>query len=280
MDQASTTRRSAGIPQLIVGVLSANAQTPNLEEVMMKLMNIARQPVVSSEDETNVPQVHATNCIREIFKSTLLGRAADRYLSDNLVIATDNLNSDKQVWPHQEHALADKYSWAIRNCGLLLLRSLIDCLFGTSESKEVMQEGWDGRSIKINYNNYPSLPALLLKLIDNRGSARVGLERKAEMSIFPALDIVRRAGPPPSLRDNIFEAVKEHLGSGVWHIREVAARTMETLLLEGGWQQKVVQLIHWASTTNSPNRAHGVLLTVEAIMGRSNMDEIKTILGE
>ena len=94
-EQASTTRRSAGIPALITGILSANAPQPSFEEVMTQLKTLAQQPVkVTGIDETNLPQVHAMNCIKEIFKSSTLGKRSDNHISDCVQIAADSLNSE------------------------------------------------------------------------------------------------------------------------------------------------------------------------------------------
>jgi hypothetical protein len=62
---------------------------------MMELQDIARTPIVSSgKDEEQLPQVHAMNSIKDIFKSATLGRQADMYVTDCFIIATDSLKSD------------------------------------------------------------------------------------------------------------------------------------------------------------------------------------------
>jgi hypothetical protein len=160
-------------------------------------------------------------------------------------------------------------SWAIRNCGLLLLRSLIDCLFGTSESKFVNEAGWDGRSIKLSYDRYPALPELLIRLLSLNpdiqtapGSAEIG----AVESVFPALDIIRRAGPPENYRNEIFSSISNHLSSKIWHVRDIAARTICTLLLHDGWLPEVIDLLRTES--GSGNRLHGILLSVRYLLER------------
>lgn len=166
-------------------------------------------------------------------------------------------------------ALLILFRWAIRNCGLLLLRSLIDCLFGTSESKQITEAGWDGRSIKLSYDKYPALPELLLKLLNtetsNPGEINAPLIGAVE-SVFPALDIIRRAGPPDSNRGEIFNQVCKHLGSKVWHVREIAARTVCTLLMQDGWPSEIRKLID--SCHESTNRAHGTLIAIRFFLER------------
>ncbi|QSZ28922.1 hypothetical protein DSL72_003429 [Monilinia vaccinii-corymbosi] len=254
-EQASTTRRSAGIPALITGLLSANGKSPAFEDVMKELKSLARRPVALSEtDETNLPQVHAMNCVKEIFKSSTLGKRSDKHVPDCLQLAADSLTSD---------------IWAIRNCGLLLLRSLIDCLFGTNENKASIEAGWDGRSTKLSYEKYPELPEILLKLLDKEtlgtddtNTPAIG----AIESVFPALDIIRRAGPPVMLRKEIKKKVSIHLGSKFWHTRELAARTMCTFMLNEGWLIDLENLLKKANASN--NYTHGVLMTINFVLER------------
>jgi hypothetical protein len=62
---------------------------------MMELKSLARQPVaLSKTDETNLPQVHAMNCVKEIFKSSALGKRADKHIPDCLQLAADSLTSE------------------------------------------------------------------------------------------------------------------------------------------------------------------------------------------
>lgn len=100
IEQASTTRRSAGIPALITGILSSNAQDPSFDDVMADLMRLAKQPTTASEeDQTNLYQVHSINCLKEIFKSSILGKRAEGYIAKCLQLAVDSLSSDMYVFP-------------------------------------------------------------------------------------------------------------------------------------------------------------------------------------
>lgn len=79
----------------MTGVLSANAPNPAFQDVMAELKSLARQPVRLSEtDETNLPQVHAMNCLKEVFKSSTLGKRSESHIADCLQLAVDSLNSE------------------------------------------------------------------------------------------------------------------------------------------------------------------------------------------
>ncbi|KAI1378260.1 putative death-receptor fusion protein-domain-containing protein [Hypoxylon crocopeplum] len=251
--QASTTRRSAGIPALIVGILSSNADHPSFEDVIRTLQDIGRRTALVSEtDGSNLSQVHALNCIKDIFKSSYLSKRAEPYLTDCLQLAATSLKSE---------------IWAIRNCGLLLLRSLVDCLFGTSESKMSIEAGWDGRAVKISYHKFQALPPLLVNLLEmGQQSKGVLIGTQTAESVFPALDIIRRAGPPDEFRNNLYDIIAWYLGSHIWHVREIAARTLCSFLLKPGWVESVADLL--ASSGASANKLHGALLTLKFLLER------------
>lgn len=62
---------------------------------MEELKSLARKAVQLSEtDETNLPQVHAMNCLKEIFKSATLGKRSESHIADGLQISADSLNSE------------------------------------------------------------------------------------------------------------------------------------------------------------------------------------------
>ena len=120
----------------------------------------------------------------------------------------------------------------------------------------------------MSYDKYPELPELLLSLLlhnsEESDSQNSGIS--AVESVFPALDMIRRAGPPDTSRDEIYRRVAVHLGSSVWHVREIAARTLCTLLLHDGWLEDISQLVRIGNS--SPNKAHGVLMTVKFFLER------------
>jgi hypothetical protein len=92
--QISTTRRSAGIPALVSGILSAKSPQA-FEQVILELKRLARgSSLFSSRDETSLPQVHAMNCLKEIFKSSTLGKRCESHITDCIQLAADSLKSE------------------------------------------------------------------------------------------------------------------------------------------------------------------------------------------
>jgi hypothetical protein len=63
---------------------------------MAELMAIATGPVESSAvDEINVPQVHALNSLKDIFKSTNLGKRSEGYIAESFGLAVESLRSPR-----------------------------------------------------------------------------------------------------------------------------------------------------------------------------------------
>ncbi|KAL2752691.1 hypothetical protein ACRALDRAFT_1077852 [Sodiomyces alcalophilus JCM 7366] len=259
LTHASTTRRSAGIPAMVTGILSANDKSPSFEKVIADLVQIARKGTrVSETDGSNLPQVHALNCLKDIFKSSQLSQLGktESHIPQCLELAAGCMKSEV---------------WAIRNSGLLLLRSLIDNLLGTHESKSMMDAGWDGKAAKIHYRRYPVLPVVLLNLLrSGRGAMEPSTGTIAAEAVFPALDIIRRAGPPETARDELYHLISEYLGSSVWHVREMAARALCSFLLHDDWVQALRGIVNarGESRASLANRLHGVLLTIKYVFDR------------
>lgn len=94
--QVSTTRRSAGIPALVTGILSAQAKSPSLVEVVDELMSIASVPAENLElDDTQLPQVHALNCLKDMVRNPAIRLQVEKYVAELFWLALNSLQSKK-----------------------------------------------------------------------------------------------------------------------------------------------------------------------------------------
>lgn len=153
-------------------------------------------------------------------------------------------------------------------------------MFGTNESKIITEAGWDGLSIKLSYDKYDALPDLLVRLLDVQTDTSVwsaGNDDRAIQTVFPALDIIRRAGPPSQYRDQIYDLVSRHLGSRVWHVRDIAARTMCTLIRDD-WVDSALDLLN--SGPESTNRTHGILMVLKYVLEKLRASKSAVSSGE
>ena len=90
------TRRSAGIPSMITGILASFPDGDFLIGLMLDLQAIADESVesTSANKELRLPQVHALNCLRDIFTDTRLGPGTELYVADTLDISASCIESN------------------------------------------------------------------------------------------------------------------------------------------------------------------------------------------
>jgi hypothetical protein len=152
----------------------------------------------------------------------------------------------------------------------LLLRSLIDSVLGTHDGKAAIEGGWDGKASRVSYYKYPTLPNTLLAMLESglatmaTTTTTVGAE-----SVFPALDFIRRAGPPDELRDELYLHIVKYLRNPAWHVREIAARTLCSCLLDEQWLQALEKIIHdseKAAAAQRTNTVHGAFRTLKFVV--------------
>ncbi|POS83999.1 hypothetical protein EPUL_003568 [Erysiphe pulchra] len=244
--QVSTTRRSAGIPSIITGIMSAISRS-DFENTIKKLLEIAGSETYSELDQEQLPQVHALNSLKEIVKSVSTNARVGLYISECLGVVGMCLNSSV---------------WAIRNSALILLRSIIDNLIGTSSKSDESDTGWDGSSTKIQYEKYAALPRILMQLLryENQELYRPNKNH----TVLPALSIIRRAGIPLEYRDEFHRIVSNLLGSREWHLREQGARTIMVLQDQKTELEAVKKLLENSGETT--NHQHGSILAAKLIM--------------
>jgi hypothetical protein len=240
---SSITRRSAGIPSMIVGILSARPDGPLFARALADLQKEAVNQAVDPSEGGNLPQVHALNCLKSIFTNATLGNCSEKYIPMGLELSGKCLSSN---------------IWAIRNCGLMLFRSLIDRLLGSTESQNLAESGKASVS-KVSWPDYPALQQIVMQLLEEPEDT-LALNSAIER-VFPALKIIQRIPPPDHLRTNIRNRVLAFAASSHWHVRLMAARTFASLLSSSDDAMDVAcEMLEDCSDTQ--NKLHGRLLCV------------------
>jgi Putative death-receptor fusion protein (DUF2428) len=89
------TRRSAGLPALVTGIISSDPGGPLFKRVMHELHEISRLPAVQDSVgfEIELPQVHAMNCLKDIFTNNKLGPHTEPFIMPALTISAQSLIS-------------------------------------------------------------------------------------------------------------------------------------------------------------------------------------------
>jgi hypothetical protein len=102
IDQQSTklTRRSAGLPAMIIGLLNGCSQFffDQFIESFKKRSRIPRHSWKrlsnSNSLQIEIPQVHALNCLREVFTNARFRNLTEPYVTDMLSLAATSLSCD------------------------------------------------------------------------------------------------------------------------------------------------------------------------------------------
>lgn len=237
-DQSSKlTRRSAGLPAIIAGLLIPST----LEEfnaVLETLSSLAKSKQdfsdIKNGQETRLPQVHALNCLREILTDSRFRSRSIAWLTKLLDLAAASLSSTV---------------WAIRNCGLMLFRACASRIGNNADKSELETNEVDSS------DQWAAILDIALKLLD---SVQVNNTNSSEL-VFAGLDLLSRISISASDRAPTRQRILTHLGSPIWMIREHAARVYASQILDKEALETAVGLIASMEMTDQ-NRCHGSLL--------------------
>ncbi|KAK1905218.1 Thyroid adenoma-associated protein like, partial [Dissostichus eleginoides] len=156
------TRRSAGIPFYIQALLSSEPKTT---------------------DSSTVPQVHALNILRALYRDTRLGENIIPFVSDGMQAAVLGFTSPV---------------WAVRNSSTLLFSTLITRIFGVKKGKDEhsKKNRMTGREF---FTRFPALyPFLLTQLEAAAGTVESDSGQvKLHPSLFLLLLVLSRLYPSP-----------------------------------------------------------------------------------
>ncbi|MEE6474112.1 hypothetical protein FKM82_010275 [Ascaphus truei] len=256
------TRRSAGIPFYIQALLASepkNSKAGLLKMTMNELIALAMPASDSSGNSSTIPQVHALNVLRALFRDTRLGENIIPYIADGTRAAILGFTSPV---------------WAVRNSSTLLFSTLITRIFGVKRGKDERSKKnrMTGREF---FSRFPSLYPFLLKhleIVANTVDSDTG-ESKLHPSLFLLLLILSKLYPSPM--DGTYSALS--MGpfipfimrcghSPVYRSREMAARALVPFLMIDDIPQTTVHLLKnlpdFASPCVRQNHIHGTLLQV------------------
>ncbi|ODH48059.1 hypothetical protein GX48_05824 [Paracoccidioides brasiliensis] len=261
------TRRSAGLPALITGLASSQPDSPLFRQIMRDVQEIASlgTPTSVSGSELKLPQVHALNCLKDIFTNTKLGPSTESYVMPCLMISAECLRSK---------------IWAIRNCGLMLFKALINrmCRFKAGYSAGLGGSSGSELGSRIVFQKYPGLVELLAQLLqdpipneklDNPNGQFWEISITTER-VFPALELIGEKVPSFSGEEEklLRDLVCEQFRSPVWGIREHSARIYASLLRHDEILPTVCELSTVPHSSVSQNHIHGTVLCIRYSLQR------------
>lgn len=197
---------------------------------------------VTDDQQTRLPQVHALNCLREIFTSSRFKGRTISWLTKLLHIAASSLGSN---------------IWAIRNCGLMLFRACASRIgtaaeisdFETSESELL--------------NQSEAMLDIAFKLL----SSGQDVEFDSPELVFAGLDLLSRIVVPGHLRSRTRARVLEQLKSPIWMLREHAARLYASQMPETEALGAAINLISTLALDDQ-NQCQGMLVCSRELLDK------------
>lgn len=246
------TRRSAGIPYLITAILSSNKSL--IKPTFFELLEVADSYVEEKNavlENVNLPQVNAFNCIKAIF--------VDAKLSEESILYVD------QAFALTLHSFASPY-WAIRNCAVMLFTALQNRLFSSKKVKANYMPTYPAR---LFFEKFTTIRTLFLETL--KDSLSKGLMNQAEIEkVFPVLTIMGRLEPTPGYNglDAFVPILIEILGNKIWKVREMASRSLPSLISNGEKFDKIINLLidTIQNDEENYNKMQGSLLAVREII--------------
>lgn len=234
--------------------LLSPADSNFFSSVIYDLVNIARRPSLADEvddqGEARLPQVHALNCLREIMTSTRFSIVVSRFLSTMLELAATCLSSKV---------------WAIRNCGLMLLRAGIHRLRLASPQENSLSTKHLGEQ---PVEDTPRTIAVrLLELAaEEPSNGPFSTQNNATEHVFAALDLLGHAVGGDAATEEIVNIISRELSNPTWAVRDHAAFLIASRLADVGPFLAIDKLIKATQPTGCGNQVQGVLICCRYIL--------------
>ncbi|KAL2083770.1 hypothetical protein ACEWY4_021543 [Coilia grayii] len=259
------TRRSAGIPFYIQALLSSEPKSSScslLKMTMKELTALAMPTKGATTDSSTVPQVHALNILRALYRDTRLGENIVPFVAEGLQAAVLGFTSP---------------IWAVRNSSTLLFSTLITRIFGVKKGKDEhsKKNRMTGREF---FTRFPALYPFLLSQLEEAASSvdSDSGQVKLHPSLFLLLLVLGRLYPSPMdgsaspLGLAAFMPFIIRCGcSAVYRTREMAARALVPFVLLTQIPLTVQNLLEQLplkpSTRTQQNHIHGTLLQVSVL---------------
>lgn len=256
------TRRSAGIPFYIQALLSSEPKSSSCSLLKMTMRELIALAMPSSDLDTErstVPQVHALNILRALYRDTRLGENIIPFVSEGMQAAVLGFTSAV---------------WAVRNSSTLLFSTLITRIFGVKKGKDEhsKKNRMTGREF---FTRFPALyPFLLTQLEEAAATVESDSGQvKLHPSLFLLLLVLSRLYPSP------MDGSSSPLGlapftpfiircgrSAVYRTREMAARALVPFVLVTQVASTIYDLLQELPLEPRPkiqhNHMHGTLLQV------------------
>ncbi|XP_065106767.2 tRNA (32-2'-O)-methyltransferase regulator THADA isoform X2 [Paramisgurnus dabryanus] len=272
----SVTRRAAGLPMLILGVLAAEDSSksrPLLSQTINTLLDIARAPLPQDWDQTlDLPQVCAGHILQALVKGSSLGVAIFQHTPAVTILSLTLMSSP---------------CWAMRNAALQLYSSLCTRMLGQQPAGE-HGTTHSGMSSPSFFNLYPALQPFLREALESAAKDLHDSRILLHPSLYPVLTLLAKLQPGAEEQTCALSEFLPPLfllaASPVYGVRVMSSRALVAMIPPSQYLATVLQLVE--KLPESPdvpcchNRIHGQLLQIEAVLTRALKTNIRSSLSE
>jgi len=260
------TRRSAGLPAIFTALLDPQ-DDQRCMACIQELVRISIQPApdtrsIETENKLRLPQVHALNCLKDFMTTSRFRTKTEMLVMPMVDLAAQCMQS---------------HIWAIKNCGLMLLRASINRLdpdtgVGNSEAgvntRTISDVG--RRPIEVALSLLPGEPRELGSAgetvqIGSQGEKPGDIGNEA---IFAGLDLIGRLFIRKHERASIRSVVMHQLGNSLWHVRAQAARLLVTMTAQDEEIAVAEQMLCGPESSTGLNEFHGRMLVARGLLTR------------
>ncbi|XP_047377832.1 thyroid adenoma-associated protein isoform X2 [Sciurus carolinensis] len=188
------TRRSAGIPFYIQALLASEPKKGKMDLLKITMKELISLAGPAGDSQSTVPQVHALNILRALFRDTRLGENIIPYVADGAKAAILGFTSPV---------------WAVRNSSTLLFSSLITRIFGVKRGKDELSKTnrMTGREF---FSRFPELYPFLLKQLESVAST---VDRCGHSPIYRSREMAARALVPFVMLDQMPNTIRTLLAT-------------------------------------------------------------------
>ncbi|PIK36638.1 putative thyroid adenoma-associated protein-like isoform X1 [Apostichopus japonicus] len=263
--QSSFSKKSAGLPMLVEAVVTAE---PNQRErkllklSMLRLMAIAKKPLPDDlGDKEDLPQAHALNIMRSLFRSAIIVEDVSIYVSNVLQCTISGFSSP---------------SFVVRNSSMQLFGILVSKLFG---QKKVTEEHslMNALSVEELFSRHGDMWQYLLTEVtsaaENLGEQGQDSCLTIRPGLQPVLVILSKLGR--GIQENISKPFRESLlillSSPIYFVRRLAPRALLPFIAQSELDDFIENLLIGFPSTQervSHNKIHGELLLLQELINQ------------
>ncbi|XP_040897367.1 thyroid adenoma-associated protein homolog [Toxotes jaculatrix] len=265
----SVTRRAAGLPMLILCVVSAEEASkarPLLAHSMQTLLETARTPLPENWDQTlDLPQVCAVHTLQALVRGSGLGVAVLQFAPAVAILSLTLLSSP---------------CWAMRNAALQLYSSLCSRMLGQRPSSEDSGPTQHGMSPPAFFFHYPALQPFLLGELKGAAQGLQGGPNEAKLhlqpSLYPVLTLLSQL--QPGVQDSK-ETLSDFLppllqlsASPIYSVRVMASKALVAMTPPSEYMNILIKLTAQLPSPQERcfhNQLHGQLLQIKALVERA-----------